>query len=594
MSSIRGTKRKLGEEDGDQGQDLLPSTFQNPKIGTSPLPEIETLIGLMPSVPMLDTYHNDDFSITNTSTSLSSSESSTSESSEDDDSSDDEDQEEEGATSISSSFGSTIISESQFPTTPMPEYALAATPFTPMSSQTQSSPMPSPYATSTSPMNAHWAMDGYSPSPVPPVDPRRSLNQTVPSVTTSNHHYRQRQKVFHLSMCKLSTFRHDSSLHRSVLIYNTLRRLEKEYEREGVKLNPAPSVGVGSLIPSLGTSDLDGLPNSPLVPPVELAQPVPAVTPLPEVTEPTFPYSCPPMGVVDPVMNQPTDHYVAQPYAKTFDPCSSQQFGVEAQGNGVFWGNGEDTLKEKVDWCSVPSLYSQEPPRQPLMEPLKQPLPSNTLPAVNSINSKLVPMMPVTCSGSLLQPTVCSSSPPLPPVYPPSCPPMAMDASQIPFAATSSNSPAISSSSSYTSSIPVPAGQSTSNSYVNYYTSGDDIFTDIDLSLYDFDVFSSLPPSSGKMETLDEFKSCSQAASSMSCYSYNSSSSSSQSRSMSTLFSSSSTSSQPSASSNCAQMSVAASSSSSSIHHLHHHPGGGGAFYKSPDEEQVAAIKCHN
>ncbi|CAB3374865.1 Hypothetical predicted protein [Cloeon dipterum] len=51
----------------------------------------------------------------------------------------------------------------------------------------------------------------------------------------------QRQNVFSLSMLKLARFRQypDPSLHRSVLICNTLRRIERETEQEKVEAPPA-------------------------------------------------------------------------------------------------------------------------------------------------------------------------------------------------------------------------------------------------------------------------------------------------------------------------------------------------------------------
>jgi len=66
-----------------------------------------------------------------------------------------------------------------------------------------------------------------------------------------NYSYaRQRHITFNISMCKLNRYRQssDPSLLRSVLICNTLKRLEKELEKEGVKINFGPS-GV-SFIPS--------------------------------------------------------------------------------------------------------------------------------------------------------------------------------------------------------------------------------------------------------------------------------------------------------------------------------------------------------
>ena len=73
-----------------------------------------------------------------------------------------------------------------------------------------------------------------------------------------------RQLVFNLSMCKLSRYRQtaDPSLVRSVLICNTLKRLERELDREGIKINFGPN-GVSFVPPptSCGTSLLLNNPN---------------------------------------------------------------------------------------------------------------------------------------------------------------------------------------------------------------------------------------------------------------------------------------------------------------------------------------------
>ena len=65
----------------------------------------------------------------------------------------------------------------------------------------------------------------------------------------------QRQSILDISRCKLQQrmSRHEPSLRRSVLIFNTLRHIERELRREGVMLNPAQAA---SLLPTLApTSD---------------------------------------------------------------------------------------------------------------------------------------------------------------------------------------------------------------------------------------------------------------------------------------------------------------------------------------------------
>jgi hypothetical protein len=68
---------------------------------------------------------------------------------------------------------------------------------------------------------------------------------------------RQRQQIFNISMCKLNRFRQspDPSLLRSVLICNTLRTLERELEREGIKINFGPN-GVSFIPPVLNTQNM--------------------------------------------------------------------------------------------------------------------------------------------------------------------------------------------------------------------------------------------------------------------------------------------------------------------------------------------------
>ena len=68
---------------------------------------------------------------------------------------------------------------------------------------------------------------------------------------------RQRHQIFNISMCKLNRFRQtpDPSLHRSVLICNTLRTLERELEREGIKINFGPN-GVSFIPPIVNTQNM--------------------------------------------------------------------------------------------------------------------------------------------------------------------------------------------------------------------------------------------------------------------------------------------------------------------------------------------------
>ncbi|KAH9422362.1 hypothetical protein DERP_003037 [Dermatophagoides pteronyssinus] len=69
-------------------------------------------------------------------------------------------------------------------------------------------------------------------------------------------------------MLKLNRFRQstDLSLHRSVMICNTLRMLEKELERDGLKVNVSPNEIFDDIDLSLYDFDL----ISPLSPPSNL------------------------------------------------------------------------------------------------------------------------------------------------------------------------------------------------------------------------------------------------------------------------------------------------------------------------------------
>lgn len=86
------------------------------------------------------------------------------------------------------------------------------------------------------------------------------------SAIQDNHPATQRQSIFNISVCKLNRFRQmpDPDLLRSVLIRNTIRCIEREMEKDGVKLMYSPS---GSLFlppitlnPPMGAA-LNGVPE---------------------------------------------------------------------------------------------------------------------------------------------------------------------------------------------------------------------------------------------------------------------------------------------------------------------------------------------
>lgn len=75
----------------------------------------------------------------------------------------------------------------------------------------------------------------------------------------------QRQSILNISMCKLKTFpkrRVEPSLLHSVLIFNTLRCIEHELREEGVSVNPAATPAFLPSIPSQDTVNSDPLPGA--------------------------------------------------------------------------------------------------------------------------------------------------------------------------------------------------------------------------------------------------------------------------------------------------------------------------------------------
>lgn len=122
-------------------------------------------------------------------------------------------------------------------------------------------------------------------SPSPPPIHRSKLNHQPEAGQTSrvavdplhhhNYHHqlkspgdqllcRLRQTMFNISLAKLSRYRHlpDPSLLRSVMICNTLKRLEKDLEQEGIKVSFGPN-GVYFIPNNTQTSPSNPNANSP-------------------------------------------------------------------------------------------------------------------------------------------------------------------------------------------------------------------------------------------------------------------------------------------------------------------------------------------
>lgn len=166
--------------------------------------------------------------------------------------------------------------------------------------------------------------------------------------------YRQRRlAVLNISMCKLGRYRQfpDPSLHRSVLICNTLRYIEREMEQEGFFFNNAT-----------------GTVQAPVPPPPPTPTPHPAVDPDPSYHHPQFP------EVPTPNMN-----YLAPSAAyRTLNPCPElvPQYeqnlrDLSTSGRATPFpttvhpnyetdsGVGDEESGRGINWGSVLSLSSQ-------------------------------------------------------------------------------------------------------------------------------------------------------------------------------------------------------------------------------------------
>lgn len=104
------------------------------------------------------------------------------------------------------------------------------------------------------------------------------------------------QSILNMSMCKLRMppIRREPSLRRSVLIFNTLRHIERELKRQGVTLPQAPSPGLWQP-EDMAMDTLDPPPGAEVPPVPPVAEPPPPMTPLP----PSSYYSGPSMMCSD-------------------------------------------------------------------------------------------------------------------------------------------------------------------------------------------------------------------------------------------------------------------------------------------------------
>lgn len=598
-----------------------------------------------------------------------------------------------------------------------------------------------PVATRISPSSAALTLSSNPPSlgegvsssfcaysnPSPAVN-RSSTPTRGPFSNLHNSHYlRQRQQIFNLSLCKLSRFRQssDPSILRSVLICNTLRMLEKEFEKEGFKINFGPN-GVSFISPVASPSDVDFMPAYQATPstssfdcapvpepiPYSANGPVGPLTSSPPISQ-SYAYAAPcepnndgcsdydkyfamdgsstPSGRVTPFMK----NYPSEPYSSTRSgesPLNSAfTYGDEQVSDrltNLNWSNMLTFNNSPTASPSAPSEPASLPSSlrhhgAPPSVTVRGPLPGNDSLLPYPEESSEMPMLssgesaPILASSSSssscasLSPSPSSAtfatllpststpssavvSAPLgdsPELLVSSAASILPDASYSMLTASTVASPHYFSGSSPTSSplspystspnaltptggttvasSPVSPSMMTSSympSYLSGYSSGtstDEIFGDIDLSLYDFDIFSPLSPPSvsnktGPIMSAEELirnmsasegnttSSTTTASSLLSLghYSVNgfsgqtytsSSYCTSSSAAMTSVVSSMSTSSAISSmQSSGAPSNCGSSSAASNALHLHT---ASGRYYKTPeerDQQTVATIKCHN
>lgn len=366
---------------------------------------------------------------------------------------------------------------------------------------------------------------------------RNNPNNTPTTAAASRHNSNQlRQKLFHMSMIKLSKFRQasDPSLHRSVLICNTLHMLEKELERDGMKVNVGPN-GV-SFISPLATRDLDFLPMLQTPSSTEcMPGDVPFTTTSSSSTEQSYhQYSCADSSVEAASAAAPAgsgatsspdyDKYFAQvdsssssgratPFVKqpAFPSTSSGSNSNSGEySNSAFWGSEpmSDRLTS-LNWSSMLSFSSSSTTTASSSTAEQEAIVDSTRQSEGTILSfptepQQSTESPVASSSSTTSSTPATFATLLPPastLTSSSLDPMLVSSTApcSPFLSSTTTTAPYSSHSTYqcssqTSSSPsgtTSSTTSTTNSY-SYYTN-DEIFADIDLTLYDFD-FSPLSP----------------------------------------------------------------------------------------------------
>ncbi|XP_076313836.1 uncharacterized protein LOC143226573 isoform X1 [Tachypleus tridentatus] len=362
----------------------------------------------------------------------------------------------------------------------------------------------------------------------------------------------QRQLVFNMSVCKLNRLpmRQTLSLRRSVLIYNTMRTIQRECEQEGVKMNygssghiirppynpqmmtldpppdPSPVAVDGVLQKSCDSSDESlKFSNHPATTEITRMD-IDAynVVRSSEVTEISSYYSNKLLAIEENDKNcaqsecwtksspeessndfscngscshQPNDDY--ERYMMDFDASSGRltpfiRTLCDRLDSGALWNEDGDRLTS-LNWSSVLNFSSSSSNSSRTVTVDGSATTDNNFDS--SFDESSSPATPITTLGTstessqlhLLMPATSSQL-------------MAVTTSLSSLVGpeeksnTSSNTSPTSghSSSSMDTFCPVSSSSSSSNS-----SSGEEIFGDIDLSLYDFDVYSPLSPPNVKL-----------------------------------------------------------------------------------------------
>lgn len=431
------------------------------------------------------------------------------------------------------------------------------------------------------------------------------------SLTVQHCYVRQRQQIFNISICKLNRFRQssDPSLLRSVLVCNGLKTLERELFREGIKINFGPN-GVLFTPPVLNTQNmtLDPPPNAlnALVNQNNSnnncnntsnnnnnstnsvirfeTKTSPDVSNYMEIGSETENITDNSNGEYDKyLLDLDSSSGRVTPFQKTqttsvFDTESSIDFGstsLSQSANSAFWGSDEASDRlTSLNWSSVFNSSSVVTP-------------SSGVSKTTQLNGQ--ESHPLNGSEESVS-NKSSNSSSFTTLLPPSAP---TTSSSVTSSITTSRASSLSLSSTSVSSAPLSqnciSSQNVTNSShsVNHLTvinsnqisysnnsTNDEIFGDIDLSLYDFDLLSPLSPPNVKLApiTAEELIRTISSTDSNSSTVSSSSSTTNTTSAMSSPLSSSMSSSSPLSTNGS---SVYSSSSSSGFH---------GRYFKSSDK----------